>query len=44
MYTREDETKYCLCPVCGKDHHIEEARFCTICGTKLEEASAKDSL
>lgn len=41
------ETMQCECNVCRKGMHIEEARYCTRCGTKLnlEQAiSKKDHL
>lgn len=38
------ETKHCACAKCGKEWHLEHANYCGICGDKLKEASAKDSL
>lgn len=32
---RKEETKLCECNECGKDRHVEEAVYCTRCGTKL---------
>ena len=32
---KHEETLQCKCDVCSKEYHIEEARFCTRCGTKL---------
>jgi len=31
------EVKYCSCNNCSKDKHIQEARYCSRCGTKLEQ-------
>lgn len=31
-----EETKLVKCDVCGKGSHIEEALFCTRCGSKLD--------
>ena len=30
-----EETMECKCSVCRKELHIEEAIFCTRCGTRL---------
>lgn len=37
MGTIKPETKLCPCTKCGKTLHIEEAIYCTQCGTKLEQ-------
>ncbi|WP_170939030.1 MULTISPECIES: hypothetical protein [unclassified Lysinibacillus] len=34
------ETMQCKCNVCSKEFHIEEAKFCIICGTKLDLKNA----
>lgn len=36
------ETKECHCQ-CGKSKHREDAKYCSHCGKKLEEASMKGS-
>lgn len=30
------ETMHCRCNVCSKTYHIEEAKYCTRCGTELD--------
>lgn len=34
------ETMKCKCNVCSKYFHIEEAKFCTRCGTELDLSMA----
>lgn len=34
------ETMQCKCNVCSKEFHIEEALYCTRCGSKLELKNA----
>ena len=35
------ETKYCTCEKCGKEWHYETAKFCGMCGEKLEKLPEK---
>lgn len=35
------ETMQCKCTVCRKEFHVEEALFCTLCGTKLNLSKAE---
>lgn len=42
--TLKPETKHCPCPKCGKEWHFQKAKYCGMCGQKLEEAPGKGSL
>ncbi len=35
-FMSKEETKHVKCNVCAKKWHVEEALFCTRCGSKLE--------
>ena len=36
-----EETKFVKCIVCAKKWHVEEALFCTRCGSKLDLSKVK---
>ena len=38
------ETKHCVCTKCGKEWHYDTAKYCGMCGEKLKEAPAMNSL
>lgn len=44
MENLRPETKHCVCEKCGKEWHYDDARYCGMCGEKLEEAPAENSL
>ncbi len=39
--TLRPETKHCVCQTCGKEWHFQDAKYCGMCGQKLEEAPRK---
>ncbi|MGR6896967.1 hypothetical protein [Rummeliibacillus sp. BSL5] len=39
----KEETKHVKCSVCAKNWHIEEALFCTRCGSKLNLSKIESS-
>ena len=36
LKTLKPETKHCVCRKCGKEWHFESAKYCGVCGERLE--------
>ncbi|MGR6899579.1 hypothetical protein [Rummeliibacillus sp. BSL5] len=39
----KEETKHVKCNTCAKNRHVEEALFCTRCGSKLDLSKIESS-